>query len=103
MGDMNDIDDDETGKYSSEAFQLDDGEFIVGVVTHEKQQLGLLTSLCLATSKGRRSQVYEFDASEPKGRQYQYWAETGSHIIGLKEDNGNISVPFGIEEGRQKD
>lgn len=95
--DMNSIDDDESGATTS--FVLEEDEYIVGLLTHEKQQQGLLNSLTFCTNKGRRSEAYDFDDSNPKGRQYQYWATTGCHIVGFKEVMGTISVPVGTVEG----
>merc|ERR1719199_2187918 len=44
------IDDDVTERYTAPPFHLQDAEYIVGVITHEKQQLGELNALCFHTS-----------------------------------------------------
>jgi hypothetical protein len=95
------IDNDVTERFSTPPFQLQDGEFIVGMLTHEKQQQGELNAICFHTSQGRRSQWFEFNDVEPRGREYAYWAVKDSHIIGLEAKGGHIAVPCGIIEGHR--
>lgn len=95
------IDDDITERYTTPPFKLEDGEFLCGMITHEKQQQGELNALCFHTSHGRRSQWFEFNTEEPRGREYVYWSAKGSHITGLEARGGNISVPCGIIEGHR--
>lgn len=96
--DIEEMDEEENNSFAP--FIMDPDEHIVGVITHEKQQLGLLICLKFCTNKGRRSDNYEFDNVEPRGRQYQYWATTGCHITGFKEIMGNITVPIGTVEAQ---
>lgn len=95
------IDDDITERYTQPPFYLDPGEFLVGMITHEKQRKGELNALCFHTSLGRRSQWFEFDTAEPRGREYSYWAAKDCHITALETKSGNVVVPCGIVEGQR--
>lgn len=73
-----------------ETFKLKRGEYIVGMVTHEK---GVLNSCIFHLSSGRRTAWYE-GTTEPRGFQHSYWIQKGKHMTGLKVEYGAISTPL---------
>jgi len=101
VSEFDSIDDDVTERFAAPPFHLQDGEFIVGVIAHVKEALGQLSALCFHTSKGRRSQWFEFNTEEPRGREYQFWAAQSCHVIGLEAKHGNIIVPCRLIEGHR--
>jgi hypothetical protein len=96
---LDQIDDDLNESYSAPPFVLQPDEFLVGMITHEKQQQGELNAMAFHTSSGRRSHTFKFANAEPLGREFSYWAAKDSHIVGLKEVRGQISIPLQITEG----
>lgn len=99
LAEFGDIDDDVTERYTAPPLYLEDGEYIVGIVTCEKQQLGELNAVSFHTSNGRRSHWFEFNTAEPRGREYSYWAGKGCHVTGLETKHNNVVVPCGLIEG----
>jgi hypothetical protein len=99
LAEFGDIDDDVSERYTAPPLYLEDGEYIVGMVTHEKQQLGELNAISFHTSAGRRSHWFEFNTAEPRGREYSYWATKDCHVIGLETKASNLTVPCGLIEG----
>lgn len=96
---LDEIDDDQNDSYSAAPFYLQSDEFLVGVISHEKQGQRELNAIAFHTSSGRRSHLFKFSNVEPLGREYFYWADKGSHIIGFQEIRGEISIPLRITEG----